>query len=292
MLGKRPQSEAERIGVLSQPPRVGCVSYLNAKPLIAGAESLDATVRYAVPGELLWALEAHTVDLALCPVIDYFRAAESLKLVPVGGIGCEGPTLTVRLFSRGPLEQLTEVHGDAESHTSVALLCVLMAELYGRRVRVRAYTLPGKEADAAPADATQSALPEAMLLIGDKVVTDAPEAAAYPYQLDLGEAWQELTGLPFVFAVWMARPNVGLGDLPRQLDEQRRANAERLETIVQQYAPVHGWPIDLARQYLTRILQYEIGPRQLQAIAHFAALAYRHGQIESPRLLDVTAVER
>jgi predicted solute-binding protein len=74
------------------------------------------------------------------------------------------------------------------------------------------------------------------------------------------------------------------------MDNQRRANRDRLETIVQRYAPAHGWPIEQARQYLTNILHYEVGPPQLEAIAHFAGLAHRHGLIDPPRELDVVSL--
>ncbi len=130
--------------------------------------------------------------------------------------------------------------------------------------------------------------PEAMLLIGDKVVTDSPLAVTYPYQLDLGEAWHQLTGLPFVFAIWMTRQGTDLGDLPEQLDQQRRVNAQRIATIVERYADRHGWPHDLANQYLGHILRFEVGERELQAIAHFGELAAKYGFIDGARPLTLT----
>jgi len=262
------------------PLRVGCVSYLNAKPLIDGLDAAGAAVRYDVPGRLLATLEQRAVDIALCPVIDFFRCPSPLVIVPAGGIGCAGPTLTVRLFSRVPLERVTAIHGDRDSHTSIVLLRLLMAERFGRVVDV----IPFHASDAASAGESS---PEAMLLIGDKVVTAAPDERDYPYTLDLGEAWHALTGLPFVFAVWLARRDTPLGDWPAVLDRQRRVNQHRLETIVQQHAPRHGWPIDLARRYLTEILQYGIGADELRAIEHFAALAAKHELIAPPRPLDV-----
>jgi chorismate dehydratase len=260
------------------------VSYLNAKPLIAGVENLDAHVHYAVPGRLAEQLANGAADLALCPVIDFFRAPQPLQIVPVGGIGCEGPTLTVRLFSQRPLAEVTTVHGDTDSHTSLMLLRVLLREWYGQAVTLMPYTVSTDTPTAGDGDPW----PEALLLIGDKVVTAAPDDTRYPYQMDLGQAWHQLTGLPFVFAVWMARPDSKLVDLPRQLDRQRQINARQLEAIVQQYAPAHGWPIDLAREYLTHILQYTIGPRQIEAIEKFAQLAHHHGLIEAPRRLSLT----
>jgi len=126
-----PASATPRVG------RVGCVSFLNARPLIEGLDaSPAASVKFDVPSCLLADLEAHEVDVALCPVIDFQRSRCPLAIVPVGGIGCDGPTLTVRVFSQKPLEQLTRIYADTDSHTSVALMQVILDEVYGNRVEV------------------------------------------------------------------------------------------------------------------------------------------------------------
>ena len=258
-------------------PRVGCVSYLNSVPLIDGLDPSVATVRFDVPAKLLEQLQTGAVDVALCPAVDYFRSQTPLVLVPASGIGCEGPTLTVRLFSRVPIEQIERVHADVESHTSVALLQVVLHERYGLRPRLIDYRI--HEAPTEP--------PQAVLLIGDKVVTDAPPMAEYPHGLDLGETWHELTGLPFVFAVWMARQDAELDGLPEHLAHLRERNAGRIDELAQHHAARHGWPADLARRYWGQILHYEIGPRQLEAMERFAELAAGLGLIERVRGLEV-----
>ncbi len=238
------------------------MSYLNAKPLIHGLLDENPgrlTLTLDVPARLLATLEAGEVDLALCPVIDYFRSAAPLRLVPVGGIACRGPTLTVRLYSRVPLDQITTVHADTDSHTSVALLRLLLRGRYGLTP-----TLVDFDAHADPA-----ARPRTLLLIGDKVVTAAPPADDYPVQLDLGGAWHDWTGRPFVFATWMARRETGLGDLPERLTQQLDRNLGRLPQIVDTYAAEHGWPAELAARYLSQILRYRLGPQELAAIDEF-----------------------
>lgn len=235
------------------PVRLGCVSYLNAKPLIHRLVEDHVgrlTLTLDVPARLLDGLLTDAVDLALCPVIDYFRSPVPLELVPVGGIACAGPTLTVRLFSRIPINTITRVQVDTDSHTSVALLRVLLHEIHGLDP-----TLHHQDTRAArlPADA------EAALLIGDKVVTDAPDDTQFSYQLDLGEAWHRLTGRPFVFATWMKRRGREVGDVPTRLADQLESNLDRLDAIVGIYASAHGWPEDLARRYLGQILTYRIG---------------------------------
>jgi chorismate dehydratase len=245
------------------------VSYLNAKPLIDGLDLGVAEVVLDVPSALLGRLLDGEVDVALCPVIDYFsEAAESagLRLVPVGGIGCDGPTHTVKLFAKVPLERVRSVVLDTDSHTSVALLKVLMGEVGREEVR---YERAGGAKPRAAFDA--------VLLIGDKVVTDAPDAGAYPHVVDLGAAWREMTGLPFVFATWLARANVALGDLPGALRRLRVRNHGKRADIALRYAAGHGWPVGAATDYLTHVLRYDVDGRAMEAIGRFGRLAVDSG---------------
>lgn len=267
---------------MSQPPRhaVGCVSFLNARPLIEGLDGReDVEVRYDVPSRLIEDLERGEVDVALCPVIDYQRSKVDLELVPVGGIGCDGPTLTVRLFSRVPIESITRILTDTDSHTSVILLRVILADRYGITPQIAPL----------PIESTWRETAEAVLLIGDKVVARAPDDESYPHQLDLGEAWKQLTGLPFVFAIWMARRDASLGALPQLLGQAQRANAFRIDEIVMRHAAALGWPADLAAHYLGDLLRYAVGPRELEAIELFWRRAEALGLI--PQLRPMQCIE-
>ncbi len=271
------------VGTAGSVRRIGCVSFLNARPLIEGLEDgADPVVKFDVPSRLLADLEAGEVDVSLCPVIDLQRSAAPLEVVPVGGIGCDGPTLTVRIYSRVPLDQITDIHVDTDSHTSICLMRVLLAELY--HIKPRLIDYHAREHVAGHRIITQ---PDTMLLIGDKVVTSAPGDCDYPHQMDLGEAWKRLTGLPFVFAVWMARQGSSLGDLPSLLDQNRRTNAKRIDAIVAKHASRLGWPDDLARQYLGHWLKYAIGPRELEAMRLFFSKAKEHGVIDELREMRV-----
>ncbi len=268
-----PATAARPVWSASRTLRVGSVSYLNAKPLIHGLENdPNVDLQLAVPARLLDGLRSRRFDEALLPVIDYQRLREA-RIVPSGGIGCDGPTLTVRIFSRCPVEIITTLACDVESHTSVALARIVLAERFG--IRPQLVDLPEPTAGAA----------ESMLLIGDKVVSHEP--AGMEHQLDLGAAWKELTGKPFVFAVWIARAGTDLGDLPDRLRQARDRGLADLPNIVARHALARGWPADLAMKYLSVYLKYEIGPAQLDAIRHFHALAGKYGMIESPRPLEL-----
>jgi chorismate dehydratase len=248
--------------------RVGSVSFLNAKPLIYGlAEDRTVALKLAVPSQLLSGLEHDQFDVALLPVIDYQRL-DKLVLVPSGGIGSQGETLTVRIFSKKPINQIRTLACDTDSHTSVALARVILADKY----HVQASFSDLRD------DAAEST--DARLLIGDKVVCEEP--LGFDHQLDLGQAWRELTGLPFVFAIWTARAGVDLHDLPQRLIQAREQGMQHIGEIVEHHALSRGWPADLATQYLTSNLNFEISDIQLKAIETFHEACARHKIIPSP----------
>ncbi|TVQ62191.1 MAG: hypothetical protein EA378_06970 [Phycisphaerales bacterium] len=273
--------------------RVVAVRYLNTAPLIEGlrdVRGLDLVP--AAPSGIADMVRTGQADIGLCSLIDAAGALEPapgdpapLTLLPVGMIGCDGPTLTVRLYSTTPIERITRVHADTDSHTSVALTRILLAERFGitpelidfdARERVERTGGLGVE------------WPEALLMIGDKVVTDSPPAVRYPHQLDLGEAWRAWTGLPFVYAMWACRTDHAETRHVRTaallLDRQRRHNQTRIDWIVRTRAPEHRWPTDLAKQYLGRLLRYEVGPREIEAARRFAELAHKHALAPGPHL--------
>jgi chorismate dehydratase len=101
-----------------------------------------------------------------------------------------------------------------------------------------------------------------------------------------------MTGLPFVFAVWMARAGASLGSLPEGLDEQLTINLARVPEIASRCGPVSGWPVPLAERYLGEILQYRIGDRELQAIQLFWDHCRRLGLTPSERPLALYPLQR
>lgn len=263
------------------------MSYLNTLPLIEGLAKLKGlNLTLTAPANLLGLLLDGSADAALVSSIDYQRSPRPLAILPVGMIGSDGPTMTVRLFSRCPIPSISSIAADADSHTSVALLGILLDELHGIRPTISPFDA---DAHRARRDHTAAGWPEAVLLIGDKVITDSPPAAIYPHQLDLGQAWRTLTGLPFVYAVWMCAadcaedPAITLAaDL---LDRQRRHNATRLRWIATTAAPLRGWPADLAHTYLSGLLRFDFDDRAEQALTLFHTKAHTLGLTHHNRAL-------
>ncbi|HED54854.1 MAG TPA: hypothetical protein ENJ00_11745 [Phycisphaerales bacterium] len=262
--------------------RIGCVNYLNTLPLIEGLDLVrEVELRLAVPARLVSMLERDEADVALVSLIDAVRSEVPLTILPCGMIGSDGPTLTVRLFSQIPIEQVRTIHADTDSHTSVALCRVLMLERFGHDPAIVDYhareQMPSKIGGSVDSDEW----PEAVLLIGDKVVSGSPPAVRYPYQLDLGECWKEQTGLPFVYAVWMCRSDRVEDPLVRRawmvLDRQRRHNRTRIDAIATDRAAEHRWPVDLARTYLGSRLAFEYDQPARKAAERFVGLCAERG---------------
>lgn len=261
--------------------RLGVVDYLNTAPLVAGLDQLDdIDLRPHVPSALLGELVAGRIDVALCSSIDYQQSPEPLQILPVGLLACHGPTLTVRLYLSCPVASVTRVHCDTDSHTSVALMRILLRERFGI------------DPEAVPLDAHAVApggnVPQAMLLIGDKVVAGMPFTESCTESLDLGALWSEHTGDSFVFAAWMARVDVDAFHVRRAvavLDRQRRCNRMRRGGIAHAAAMRRGWPVDLAHDYLEHHILHDFTPLLAASLERFWARAVDHGLVVHHRPL-------
>lgn len=273
--------------------RLGVVSFLNARPLVEGLEGrADVALCFDAPARLATRLAEGEFEAALVPIVDVFRSGQAWRVVSDACIGCDGETMTVRVFSRVPPDRVRVLHADVDSHTSVNLARVLWDELFGVRLDVRPL-------DTRVADPAEVAEAEAVLLIGDKVVD--PARGHFGYEVDLGGAWRAHTGLPFVFAVWAARngesrmanretgsdfafavhdARVATGNsLFAVLNSARDAGVARASEIAAELGPRHGWPIELARRYLTRCLRFRLDGRMIEGANLFARRLARLGVV-------------
>lgn len=249
--------------------RLGVVSFLNSRPLIAGLP-VDSRVEllYDVPARLPDWLDGGHVDAALIPIIDVLRSGGRYGVLSDACIGCERETMTVRVFSQVPPERIRVLWTDGDSHTSAGLAAVLWRRVYGRTLELRRF------------DARRENLPglESLLLIGDKVVTAA--RGGFSYEMDLGSAWRLHTGLPFVFAVWAWRrdragdrtPPLDTDELAGLLSAARDRGVAEAAQIASVQGPELGWPVEAARDYLTRCLKYKLDARDVQGANLFGRL--------------------
>lgn len=255
--------------------RVAAVRYLNTAPLIEGLEKArGVSLALAVPSRIAGMVGSGEADVGLVSIVDALRGEVGLSLLPVGMIGCDGRTLTVRVYSEVAPGEIEVLHADGDSHTSVVLARVVLERVYGVRPRV----------EALDAGAMGGSWPRSMLLIGDKVVTSRLPAGRYAHEIDLGEAWKALTRLPFAYAMWACRSGEeGSGTVEwvsALLERQRLHNATRLDWIVERRAGAAGWPVELAREYLGRLLKYEVDDRAREGVERFAREAAGLGLVD------------
>ena len=246
--------------------RVGAVSYLNAKPLYYRLQERAAGVELSMdlPSRLAARLASGDLDVALIPSVEYLRgASRGYEILPGFAIAARGAVRSVKLFSRVPLDRIDRLALDEGSRTSQALTRVWLDAAHGVRPS-RIEPLPmGVSALESTADA--------VLVIGDRAmkVPDAPFFAV----VDLAEAWNALTGLPFVFALWVARPGLDLGDLPAVLDRCRADGLAHAADLASTFGPKLGLDFDACFEYLTRVLSYDLGEPEVAGLRRFAAMA-------------------
>jgi len=135
-------------------------------------------------------------------------------------------------------------------------------------VRPRCEHLP---IDADPKSATT----DAVLLIGDRAMHAC--LSSHPFDYDLGEAWTEWTDLPFVFAAWSVRPGVELGPVAAALHESKRLGLASVGAIAEREAQRLGLGAGYCRRYLTNVIRYDLGPRELAGLRRFHELAAELG---------------
>ena len=179
--------------------RVAAVSYLNTVPFIYGIEhahSLRADLLLSPPSANVEAFVNGLADIALVPSAAVPLLTDA-HIVTRYCLGAHNPVRSVVILSNSPITNTKRLYLDSHSRTSVLLSKILCDELW--HIQPDFVHMNGYSAVDTPAG------DDAFLLIGDKVF-DYENRFAYKY--DLAEAWENMTSLPFVFAVWIARHNI------------------------------------------------------------------------------------
>ncbi len=243
--------------------RVGAVNYLNSKPLIEGLTEFAGEIDLSLdlPSRLADQLAANKLDVGLIPVIEFLRA-ESYSFIPNISIASHGPVLSVTLFSRVPWSRIRSVSLDEGSRTSAVLTRIVLE--HRQRLSPQYRQLPlAESAEAVPTDA--------VLLIGDRAMKACLPGFEFAY--DLGHEWNEWTGLPMVFALWAVRDGVDLGDTEAAFDRAKQLGLTRAGVIAAREAAGLGLDPGFCRRYLTNIIRYDLGPRELAGLRRYHDLA-------------------
>lgn len=257
---------------LHQPDRrmkIGAVSYLNSKPLIEGLPELLAPcgdLKLDYPSHLADDLAAGRLDVALIPSIEYFRGQDYM-VISDACVAAHGPVLSVKLYSRVPWGKITSLALDEGSRTSATLARVMLAERHGVFPNFQPLPLDHR---------TEDCNADAILLIGDRAIL--PPAEKFLQTWDLGEQWFEWTGLPFVFAMWVAAHRdesdaERLTQVEEALGSARDLGIGRLDDIARREAPLLGLSLPTTISYLAENLQYHLGSAERNGLKLFYDLA-------------------
>ena len=239
------------------PFRVGSVPYLNAVPLTRG---LEEEIAFAPPSELAESLERGELDAALVSVAAVLMT-DRYDVLDGVAIASLGEVQSVLLAHRRPITEAREVYCDPASITSVQLLRVLLAEqgLFPEFKRLDRYAPPAE-------------MPDFVLLIGDPAL-DFLMASPGHQIWDLGSAWLEMTGLPFVYAVWALRRGIENRELRRILSETKRFGLDTLDEIIRNRAE---YTFEFRKDYLSWHIHYHLGSDEKRGVARFAELLRKH----------------
>jgi chorismate dehydratase len=250
--------------------RVGRIPYVNCYPVYGaidrGVVPLNGTVITGVPSALNKHMADGTLDISVVSAVEYARDARRYLLLPDLAISCDGPVRSVALFSRRPVEQLDgrTVLLSASSRTSVALLELLCHDVWKVHPKFAA-----ARAEVQDLEALGSLAHEAVLVIGDAALKLAA-GGTYPHRYDLGEEWKSWTGLPFVFAVWAARPASAAAAQRghEALLASRAWGLEHLDDLAVEAARTTQLPMAVCRLYLSG-LDYAFTERHRAALRDF-----------------------
>ena len=257
--------------------RVGRIPYINCYPVYgaidAGIVKLDAELVTGVPSDLNAKMARGQLDVSVVSAIEYARASERYLLLPDLAISCDGPVRSVLLLSKVPAPELggRRVMLSRSSMTSVALLELLFENVWHARAEFVAgdaeLTDVSKFADE-PHDA-RLVIGDAALVLGSRPQTPGPRP--YPFVYDLGTEWKRWTGLPFVFAVWVAQRSTSVDRalaVHATLIESRSWGLLHLDQLAERAAQSSGVDTGTCREYLSG-LDYGLSYPHLAALTNF-----------------------
>ncbi len=215
---------------------------------------------FSIPSECADRLADRRADIGIVPCIELSR--QKLDIIRGCGIACHGAVRSILLISKVPFSHIRTLSADSSSRTSVMLSRIVLARKYGAFPEIRTHR---------PDLAEMLEDEDACLIIGDPALLLDP--ASMPFHvLDLGEEWLQMTGLPFVFAVWAARGGLPPQD-PQPFLESLHFGQQHLEEIVLSEYQRRGITAGLAREYLTCYIVFELGDHEYQGLSLFLRYA-------------------
>jgi chorismate dehydratase len=244
--------------------RLGVVPYLNVLPLVEGLGEAIPEENWirATPRELAGLMAARELDISILPIFEAIRTP-GYRILPGCAIACDGPIRSVKLFSLKPIDEIGTVILDRSSLSSVHLAQILLPRRISGAVK---YVL--SDHPLTTADRIESLDVDAAVVIGD---TALEWDGTFAHEMDLGEEWKAQTGLPFVFAGWVARPDLPLSRPVLETFIEARSRGERdVYEIAKRTAGDDSSRLMNLVDYLSRAVRYRLGPREREGIERYA----------------------
>jgi chorismate dehydratase len=282
--------------------RVGRIPYLNCYPVYGavdrGIVPMAGSIVDGVPTALNRRMAEGTLDISVVSAVEYARDWERYLLLPDLAISCDGPVRSVMLFSNQPAESLTgkPVVVSRSSMTSVHLLELLFEHVW----KARPVFIPGNAEAADLVDPAGTHEP-ARLVIGDAALMLGSGALhprhadhspyRYHHTYDLGTVWKEWTGMPFVFAVWVAQrtaPTAKALGVHASLIASRDWGLAHRDVLAQQAHERTGVPYAACLTYLSG-LDYGLSYPHLGGLTEFYRRLTLAGKVEPGRLAFLSA---
>ncbi len=251
--------------------RVGGISYLNSKPLLwkleeeARRRGIGVVLSTDVPSELARKLAVGMLDVGLISSVEFFRSSR-YRVVSDACVSSFGPVRSVKVLGRVAPKDVRVLALDAGSRSSAVLARILFAELAGTTPATRTFPL-GAALEEIHADA--------VLIIGDRAMR--PTSGGFAFEWDLGATWKDLTGLPFVFALWIASEEAATGELAALLSTVRDGGVEHLDELAEAAAGTLGFNADFCRKYLREHIRFHLGDFEKAGLRKFREFTEKHG---------------
>ena len=238
--------------------RISAVSYTNTKPFIYGLQndpiqnSIDLSLD--TPSDCAQKLIDNKADIGLIPVAALLNLPY-WQLVSDYCIGAVGAVNSVFIFSNCPIEDAGIIQLDPESRSSNKLAKVLLKNYW---------KVAPKQIINAADYANSTDVKTAFVQIGDRTFGKKNK---YPFVYDLAEVWQQFTGLPFVFAAWVANKPID-PEFMSAFNKALKAGLDGREELLK-HLPVYP-NFDL-RDYLFHKLDFNLTDDKRQALNLFLA---------------------
>jgi len=273
--------------------RIGRIPYINCYPVYGaidrGIVPLAGELVDGVPTALNARMASGDLDVSVVSAVEYARDSRRYLLLPDLAISCDGPVRSVMLFSKRPATELTgrKVLVSRSSMTSVALLELLFENVWHARPLFA--PTDAEISDIARFDSEEH---DARLVIGDAaLLLESTGNGTYEHAYDLGNTWKQWTGLPFVFAVWVAQRNVAVDEAlaaHAALINSRNWGIEHVSDLARQASQATSVTYEACEAYLSG-LDYGLSYPHLAGLTEFYRRLVERGSVPNGTLTFLPA---